>query len=239
MIVASVAWRDIDAASTTAQSYKSDARQEKSEGWITPVLYLLATASGFLAFAQLGFVATFPTYVRGAIMLGPAAAVFLSSLTHCGSLAARFFVAAATDGPLARRRLTTLSLIHVLVGVTIFTFSFIYSARGGKSLAIWAAVAVLMGGTVMGWNSIVMMAVRRSVPDVLASKASSVSLFSAYAGTVLGPSLFQTLGQETTLNVIMPTVAIVLVGSAILIAFAARLENRDLSGQQALGSPGT
>lgn len=165
---------------------------------------------------------TFPGYVRDGVMLGPAAVVFLPGLTHCGSLASRFLLAAGTDKSLAGSRLTSIGLIQVFLGVAVFTFTSVYSARGGSFLAIWGLAAALMGATVMGWNSIIMMAVQQSVPANLASKASSVSLFSAYAGTFRGPYVFQTLGRQTALSGIMPTVAIVLLGAGVLITFANR-----------------
>lgn len=58
-----------------------------------------------------------------------------------------------------------------------------------------AAVVVLLGATASGWNGVFLAEIIRDVKPAEVGLATSGSLFFAYVGTVLGPSLFGTLAR--------------------------------------------
>lgn len=150
-----------------------------------PALRDLALASFVFAAMQLvltGYLVTFLSTQRGLSLPTAGAILAMSQAAGVGGRLVWGWIADRFLGPRA--------LLCGLAGMIALCAFALASSNSDWPTALFALVAMVFGGTAIGWNGVFLAEVARLVPRDLAGAATGGALFMTYAGVVAGPPGF-------------------------------------------------
>jgi MFS family permease len=150
-----------------------------------PPMRRLAFLAGSFSAVQMSFVAYLVTFLVEAVRLDLVAAGAILAAAQAAGIGGRILWGAVSGTFLSARCLLVL-LGLAMAGASVAVAGF------GPDTPIWVlyTVAVLFGGSAIGWNGVMLAELARIAPPGLAGVATGGSIFVTFAGVVLSPALF-------------------------------------------------
>jgi predicted MFS family arabinose efflux permease len=153
-----------------------------------PSMRRLAFLAGSFSAVQMAFVAYLVTFLVEAVQLDLVAAGAVLAVAQAAGIGGRILWGAVSGTLLsARWLLILLGLAMAVASAAVAGF--------GPATPVWVlyTVAVLFGGSAIGWNGVMLAELARIAPPGLAGVATGGSIFVTFAGVVLSPALFSAI----------------------------------------------
>jgi predicted MFS family arabinose efflux permease len=153
-----------------------------------PSMRRLAFLAGSFSAVQMAFVAYLVTFLVEAVQLDLVAAGAVLAVAQAAGIGGRILWGAVSGTLLSARWLL------VLLGLAMAGASAAVAGFGPATpVSVLYTVAVLFGGSAIGWNGVMLAELARIAPPGLAGVATGGSIFVTFAGVVLSPALFSAI----------------------------------------------
>jgi MFS family permease len=148
----------------------------------------LAFLAGSFSAVQMAFIAYLVTFLVEVMRLDLVAAGTVLAAAQAAGVGGRILWGAVSGTLLSARWLL------VLLGLAMAGASAAVAGFGpGTPVWVLYMVAVLFGGSAIGWNGVMLAELARIAPPGLAGVATGGSIFVTFAGVVLSPALFSVI----------------------------------------------
>jgi MFS family permease len=154
--------------------------------WADPVLRRLCLASMFFGSMQVTIVNFTILYGVNSLRLDYVAAGIVLSFATAAGMAGRVVWGALAD--ITRRPLATLAMLGVIMAAGALAIA---AAQPGWPLWLLYGVAIVLGGTAIGWNGVFIAECARRAPLGRAGEFVGATSFFVFVGPVLWPLLFR------------------------------------------------
>lgn len=153
-----------------------------------PAMRRLAFLAGSFSAVQMSLIAFLVTFLVEVVRLDLVAAGAVLAAAQAAGFAGRILWGALSGTVMSPRWLLVL-LGLVMTGAALLIAGF------NPATPVWVlySVAVLFGGSAIGWNGVMLAELARVAPPGLAGMATGGSIFITFAGVVISPALFSGL----------------------------------------------